>query len=196
MSRAAARSNPPADRRKILIYATLAIVVIAVIVGVGLASRVPKAASDAPMLSKLKAGDAAPTFTVATNAGNFDLAQVSTPVLLEVFATWCPHCQRETLVLNDLATKYAGKLAVVAVSGAPQGMDSNSPESQADVNQFGAMFKVKYPLAFDSDLKVAQLYLQGGFPTIVLIDKNKKVSMIKSGEVPQADLTKAIDKTI
>ncbi len=196
MSRAAARSNPSTDRRKIVLYATLAVVVIAIVVGIGLASRVPKAASDAPMLSKLKAGDTAPNFSVATNAGNFDLSQVSTPVLLEVFATWCPHCQRETAVLNDLATRYAGKIAIVAVSGAPQGMDSNSPESQADVNQFGAMFKVKYPLAFDPDLKVAQLYLQGGFPTIVVIDKNKKVSTIKSGEILEKDLAKAIDKTL
>lgn len=196
MSRAATSSNPSSDRRKIVLYATLAVVVLAIVVGVGLASRVPKAASDAPMLSKLKAGDTAPPFSVATNAGNFDSAQVSTPVLLEVFATWCPHCQRETGTLNDLAAKYAGKVAIVSVSGSPQGMDSNSPESQADVNRFGAMFNVKYPLAFDADLKVAQLYLQGGFPTIVLIDKNKKVSLIKSGEVPENDLVKAIDKTI
>ncbi len=196
MNRAAARSKSPADRRKIVLYATLAVVVLAIVVGVGLASRVPKAASVANMDSKLKPGDAAPTFAVATNAGNFDLAQVSTPVLLEVFATWCPHCQRETSVLNDLAAKYAGKVAIVSVSGSAQGMDSNSPESQADVNQFGAQFNVKYPLAFDPELKVGSLYLQGGFPTIVLIDKNKKISYLKSGEVPETDLTKAIDKTI
>lgn len=196
MSRAAARSTSSPDRRKLLLYATLAVVVLAIVVGVGLASRVPKAASVAPMDSKLKVGDKAPSFSVATNAGNFDLAQVSTPVLLEVFATWCPHCQRETAVLNDLASKYAGKVAIVSVSGSAQGIDGTSPESQADVNGFGAQFNVKYPLAFDPELKVGSLYLQGGFPTIVLIDKSKKVSLIKSGEVPENDLTKAIDKTI
>ncbi len=197
MSRAAARSSSPsANRRKIVLYATLAVVVIAVVAAVGFASRVPKAASDAPMLSKLKAGSPAPTFSVSTNAGTFDLAQVSTPVLLEVFATWCPHCQRETTVLDGLAAKYAGKLAIVAVSGSPQGIDGSSPESQAGVNQFGAQFNVKYPMAFDPELKVAQLYLQGGFPTLVLIDKAKKVSWIQSGEVPIADLTKAIAKTL
>ena len=37
---------------------------------------------------------------VSSNAGPFDLASVSTPVLLEVFATWCPHCQREVPVVN------------------------------------------------------------------------------------------------
>ena len=197
MSRAVA-SKSSTDRRKIVLYAVIGVVILAVIVGVGLASRnsVPKAASNAPMDSKLKAGNTAPEFTASTNAGQFDLAQVSTPVLLEVFATWCPHCQRETTVLNDLATKYAGKLAIVAVSGSPYGIDGSSPESQTDVNRFGAQFQVRYPLAYDPELKVAQLYLQGGFPTLVLIDKNKKVKWIKSGEVAEPDFVKAINTVI
>jgi thiol-disulfide isomerase/thioredoxin len=196
MSRAAAKSSP--GRRKTILYAIVAVVVIAVVVVIGLLSRstVPKAASNAPMDSKLKVGDTAPSFTASTNAGQFDLAQVPTPVLLEVFATWCPHCQRETSVLNDLAGKYAGKLAIVAVSGSPYGMDGSSAESQNDVNRFGAQFQVRYPLAYDPDLKVGQLYLQGGFPTLVLIDKNKKIKWIKSGEVSETDFVKAIDTVI
>ena len=197
MSRAVA-SKSSTDRRKIVLYAVIGVVILAVIVGVGLASRnsVPKAASNAPMDSKLKAGNTAPEFTASTNAGQFDLAQVSTPVLLEVFATWCPHCQRETTVLNDLATKYAGKLAIVAVSGSPYGIDGSSAESQTDVNRFGAQFQVRYPLAYDPDLKVAQLYLQGGFPTLVLIDKNKKIRWMRSGEVPETDLTSALNAVL
>lgn len=199
MSRAvASKSSPTPDRRKILIYATIAVIVIAIVVGVGLASRsvVPKAASEAPVQASIKVGDTAPQFAVQTNAGPFDLSQVNTPVLLEVFATWCPHCQRETQVLNALATRYAGKLAIVAVSGSAQGMDGNSPESQADVNQFGATFQVRYPLAFDPDLSVGQKYLQGGYPTIVLIDRSKKITMIKDGEVAESDLAKAINAVL
>ena len=40
------------------------------------------------------------------------------------------------------------------------------------------------------------MYLQGGFPTLVLIDKSKKIRMIKSGEVPETDFVKAIDTVI
>lgn len=198
MSRAvASKSNRTgADRRKLIVYATIAVVVIAVIVAVALASRVPKAASDVAMNSKLKVGDTAPTFAVSTNAGPFDLAGVSTPVLLEVFATWCPHCQRETTVLNKLAGKYAGKVAIVAVSGSPYGLDGSTPESQADVMSFGARFDVRYPIAFDGDLKVAQQYLQGGFPTLVLIDKNKKIAWLKDGEIPETDLVKAVNSVL
>ena len=192
------KSSAPADRRKLILYATLGVVLIAIVVAVGLAQRnaIPKAASEAPIQAKLKVGDTAPNFSVATNAGPFDLSQISEPVLLEVFATWCPHCQRETATLNDLTTKYGGKVAIVAVSGSPQGMNGSDPESQADVNAFGAQFNVRYPIAYDPDLKVAQLYLQGGFPTLVMIDKSKKITTVKSGEVTQADLEKAIKPVI
>jgi thiol-disulfide isomerase/thioredoxin len=197
MSRATA-SKPPNDRRKIIIYGVLTLVMVAIIGVVGYFSRsaVPKAATTTQSESKLKVGDTAPEFAVQTNAGPFDLAQVSTPVLLEVFATWCPHCQRETAVLDRVAAKYAGKIALVAVSGSPYGIDGTHPESQVDVAKFGQQFDVRYPIAFDPEMKVSQLYLQGGFPTLVLIDKAKKVSWIKSGEVTEGDIVKAIDTVI
>ena len=182
--------------RQTILYATLAIVVIAIVVAVGLASRVPKAASDTFAQSNLKVGQTAPEFAISTNAGPFDLAQVSTPVLLEVFATWCPHCQRETKTLNDIAAKYAGKVAIVAVSGSERAMDGNSAESQADVNSFGQQFGVRYPIAFDPDLKVAHAYIQAGFPTLVLIDKNKKVVWMKDGEIPESEILKALKTVI
>jgi thiol-disulfide isomerase/thioredoxin len=182
-------------KRSYLIYGTLALVIIAIIVAIGLSNRnaVPNAASQAPIQSTLKVGDTAPTFSVPTNAGSFDLASVSTPVLLEVFATWCPHCQHETSILNDLALKYQGKIAMVAVSGSPYGMDGSTPESQADVNTFGQDFQVRYPLAFDPQLTVAHQYLLGGYPTVVLIRPDKKIAYIKDGEIPESDLIKQIN---
>jgi len=191
------RKTSSPDRRKLIMYGSLVAVVVAIVVAVGWSSRVQKAATDVPISdSKLKVGDTAPAFAIATNAGNFDLAQVSTPVLLEVFATWCPHCQRETSVLNDVASKYAGKVAMVAVSGSPYGVDGSSPETQNDVNGFSEHFAVRYPVAFDPNLKVAQLYLKSGFPTLVLIDKNKKIAWMKSGEIPETDIAAAIKNVL
>jgi thiol-disulfide isomerase/thioredoxin len=197
MSRAASKPSP--DRRKIIIYAILTIVVIAIIGVIGYFNSrdtVQKAATNAPAVSKIKTGDTAPTFAVSTNAGPFDLAGVSTPVLLEVFATWCPHCQRETVVLNRIAAKYAGKLAVVAVSGSPYGIDGSHPESQLDVNQFGSQFNVRYPIAYDPELKVAGLYLKEGFPTLVIIDSAKRIRWMGSGETPEAAIVKGLRTVI
>jgi thiol-disulfide isomerase/thioredoxin len=196
MSRAVPRKSTPPDRRKLIGIITIVVIVVGLFVVVGLLSRpntiVPESATKAVGSSKLKVGDVAPEFAVQTNAGPFDLQSVSTPVLLEVFATWCPHCQRETTVLNDVATKYQGKLAMVAVSGSATDSTSAGPESQADVNAFGATYNVRYPIAFDPELKVATLYLKTGFPTLVLIGANKKIVWMQDGEVSEANLVKAI----
>ncbi|HMF28152.1 MAG TPA: hypothetical protein VKE42_05235, partial [Candidatus Cybelea sp.] len=53
-------------------------------------------ASSSPVIGKAQVGQPAPTFVVATTNGLFDLSKTNRPLVLEVFATWCPHCQRET----------------------------------------------------------------------------------------------------
>ena len=195
MSRTAAASP---DRRKLILWIVIAVVVIGIVVAVGLASRtvVPENATKAVGQSTLKVGDTAPEFTVQTNAGTFDLNNVSAPVLLEVFATWCPHCQRETAVLNDLAGKLAGKVAIVAVSGDAFDINHQGPETQADVNGFAQQFGVRYPIAFDPDLKVAAAYLKDGFPTLVVIGKDKKIRWMTSGEAKESDIAAALNKAV
>lgn len=198
MSQTARKTASSRPNGRVIIYAALSLVVVAVIVAIGLLNRssVPNAASNAPIQANLKVGDTAPPFSVKTNAGPFELSAVSSPVLLEVFATWCPHCQRETTVLNQIAAKYQGKIAMVAVSGSPNAINGNDPESQADVNAFGQQFDVRYPIAYDPTLDVAQKYLKNGFPTLVMIDRNKKVVWMTSGETAQAEIEKAIKMTL
>jgi thiol-disulfide isomerase/thioredoxin len=188
----------PASRinRNVIIYATIAVLVVGAIVAVALANRVPQTAQTVNPTAALSVGQTAPEFTANTNAGAFDLATVSSPVFLEVFATWCPHCQHEVPIINALAKKYGGKVAFVGVTGSPYGLDESSPENQADVNTWVQQLGVSYPVAFDPDLKVANAYLQGGYPTVVVIGKDKKVHYINSGEQSPAVLSKAIDSVL
>jgi thiol-disulfide isomerase/thioredoxin len=178
--------------RNVIIYATIAVIAIGAIVAVALANRVPMAAQTVNPNTALTVGNTAPEFTANTDAGTFDLASVTSPVFLEVFATWCPHCQHEVPIVDALAKKYAGKIAFVGVTGSPYGIDGSSPENQADVNAWVQKLNVTYPVAFDPNLTVANTYLQGGYPTLVLIGKDKKISMITSGEIPMATLEKSI----
>jgi thiol-disulfide isomerase/thioredoxin len=179
--------------RKIVLYATLAVVAIAAIVAVALANRVPNAAITQNPSAALKVGAKAPPFTASTNAGPFDLSAVTSPVFLEVFATWCPHCQHEVPVVDALARKYAGKVAFVGVTGSPYGVDGSSPENQADVDSWVQKLGVTYPVAFDQTLTVANAYLQGGYPTIVVIGADKTIRYIGSGELAPAVLSQAIE---
>jgi thiol-disulfide isomerase/thioredoxin len=185
--------------RKTLTYITLAIVAIAAVIAVGLANR--GAVSNAsqtvnPDAKKLTVGSTAPTFKITSNAGPFDLAGVSTPVFLEVFATWCPHCQREVPVVDALAKAYAGKVAFIGISGSPYGVDGSSPENQADINAWVQKLGVTYPVAFDPDLQIANQYLQGGYPTIVMIDSHKVVRYVNSGELTPVELQAALNNLL
>jgi len=202
---AAALEAAAAKRRRIVLFASLGVLAIVVIVAVSLSSRVPQSATSAPAPAALSVGQQAPPFSVATTAGPFDIANAGhKPTLLEVFATWCPHCQRETVVLNSLYGKYKGKVNFVAVSGSeydmtgPPGENPGTPqpESQADVVNFMQKFNVTYPIAFDPDLKVAHEYMQDGFPQVVLIGPDGKILAQRSGEIPASDLSSALGRTL
>ncbi len=154
-------------------------------------------ASIAPLRAPLAVGDSAPAFTAATTAGLFNLAKEKRPIFLEIFATWCPHCQRETAVIDHLFAKYGNRVSFIAVVGSNKGMDYSSPESSLDLLAFQQRFGVTYPIAtYDPALTVAQQYLQGGFPTIVLIGRNKKILSLVSGEIPYAALDKALQTVL
>lgn len=187
------------NRQKYLIWATLALIAIGAIVAVAMSSRVPEAASTPTQgAAPLKIGQAAPDFSAATTQGPFTLSkdQDGKPVFLEVLATWCPHCQRETQVINQIYAKYKDKVHFVAVTGSNLGMDGSTPASQADLFAFGQRFKVQYPLAFDPDLTVAKNYLQDAFPTLVIIDKHGKIASVQTGEITPDALSAEINKTL
>ena len=153
-------------------------------------------ASQSPIVGKAQVGQPAPNFEVATTGGLFDVSKATEPVFLEVFATWCPHCQRETVVIDRLFRAYGHRVAFVAVSGSQTAMDGTSASSQLDVLDWARRFHVEYPVAYDPLLNVANLYLQGGFPTIVIIGRDKRVAYLNSGELSYQELAAAIDKAL
>ncbi len=153
-------------------------------------------ASQSPIVGKAQVGQPAPAFVVATTAGLFDLSKTDKPVFLEVFATWCPHCQRMTAVVDKLYRKHSPAVAFVGVSGSDTAMDGTSASSEVDVLDWVRRFNVLYPVAYDPILNVANLYLQGGFPTFAVIGKDKKVLYLNSGELSFHELDAAIGKAL
>jgi thiol-disulfide isomerase/thioredoxin len=178
------------SRKALVALATLVVLICGVVLAIVLSNRVPTSATTPLGDASVVVGSHAPTFSVSTTEGPFDLADVKTPVLLEVFATWCPHCQREVAVLNR---KYGAQIAFVGVCGSPySNPETGTPSNQNDVLAFAQGFNVDYPVSFDPEFLVAQKYLKTGFPTIAIIDRNKTVTYIDSGEIPQTRLDAAI----
>ncbi len=185
--------------RRSLSLATIGVLAVIAIAAVlyyfyGPERRRVQTASQSPIVGKAQVGRPAPWFEVATTAGLFDLNKTTKPVFLEVFATWCPHCQRETAVVDKLYRKYRNAVDFVAVSGSDTAMDGTSASSQRDVLDWTRRFHVEYPVAYDPLLSVANLYLQGGFPTFAVIARDKRVTYLDSGEVSYRDLDVAIAK--
>lgn len=187
--------------KRSLILATAVLVAVIAIGAVlvyffGPGHRQVQTASQSPVVGKAQVGQPAPAFEVSSTAGLFDLGKATKPVFLEVFATWCPHCQRETAVVDRLYRKYGSRVEFVGVSGSDTGMDGASPASELDVLNWARRFKVTYPVAYDPLQNVANLYLQGGFPTFAIIGKNKKIAYLDSGEIAYNDLDSALDKAL
>lgn len=166
-------------------------------------SRQLQNASQSPVVGKAQVGQTAPEFQASTTGGFFDLAKTDKPVFLEVFATWCPHCQRETAVIDKLFANYGSRVAFVAVSGSDTAMDNTSESSPLDVLNFAQQFNVRYPIAYDPLIRepnnpksVANLYLQGGFPSFAVIGKDKKVTYLSSGEISYDDLAAELKKVL
>lgn len=153
-------------------------------------------ASQSPIVGKAQVGQPAPDFAVSTTDGLFDLTTTDKPVFLEVFATWCPHCQRETAVIDRLYQKYKSRVDFVGVSGSDTAIDGTTASSQADVLAWTQRFNVQYPVAYDASLNVANSYLQGAFPTLVIIGKDKNVAYVNTGEVSYNDLSRALEKAL
>jgi thiol-disulfide isomerase/thioredoxin len=145
-------------------------------------------------------GSKAIPFEIDTPLGPFTSASLAgKPYLLEIFASWCPHCQRETKVLKTLrATVPASKLFMLSVSGSLFGENSqlgtNVPESQAGVDAFDKEFGVTWPAYYDGNLTVARLWGLVGFPMIYVVDKHGIIRYVGSGDQDEPTLRKALAK--
>jgi len=49
-----------------------------------------------------------------------DIAQCATPVVLDLYATWCPPCKQLAPILEELAGEYKGKYAFIKYDAAAQ----------------------------------------------------------------------------
>lgn len=186
--------------RRALGLASIVVVAIIAIVAVLVYRMEPhgavQSASQSPTVGKAAINKPAPQFAVPTTMGYFDLSKTGKPVFLEVFATWCPHCQREVAVVDKLYAKYRNRVDFVGVSGSDTAMDGTTASSELDVLNWIRRFNVRYPIAYDPELTVANLYLQGGFPTVAIIASDKKIAYLDDGEITYGELEGALQKVL
>jgi len=149
----------------------------------------------------LAAGAAAPNFSLPSVDGKtYSLAdQKGKVTVLEYMATWCPHCQEDAPMMNQVDAAYKDKgVQVLGINATPYGHDHTSPAKMDDLKWFKDNFGVTFPLLFDQSLQSAKEYGVLSYPTIYIIDQQGNVSMPPPEDtIPTYDdLSKAIDKLL
>ena len=127
-------------------------------------------------------GQAAPGFTLpAPDGKSYSLSDYKGKVLvLEFFAPWCPHCQNDAPIFNEVDQKYQGQdVQLLAISASPFGRNYSETNSDLitmdDIAWFRDSFQVTFPMLFDPYVKTGSAYAVTRFPTVFVVDKNGNI---------------------
>lgn len=128
----------------------------------------------------IPAGSPAPEFTTKTIDGksislNEDGDYRAT--MLVFFASWCPHCQNEAPIIDDLESKYED-LRIIMI-----GADANQGDTPEDVREFVNEYGIESPAAYDP--RLGQRYQLSGYPLVYVIDENGEIVAATAGEAPR-----------
>jgi peroxiredoxin len=141
----------------------------------------------------LPVGAVAPAFRLHTPAGEpLSLSSLrGKAVLLELFATWCPHCAAEAPHLKAMYAKLPhDRYAFVAINA-----DS---EDAASVLAYHIWFDLPFPALLDPGADPGSFHSQGSagpvsaaykvrlFPTFYVIDPSGRIAWSAAGEQPDA----------
>ena len=128
--------------------------------------------------SAAKVGDLAPNFTLKSATGaNLRLSEFrGEVVMINFWATWCGPCRQEMPVLQELYSRYHDvgfELLGISIDG-----------NNANAKNMAKRLKVKYPILFDSEKNVSELYDVDAMPTTVMVDRDGRVRHIFRGYLP------------
>jgi peroxiredoxin len=152
-----------------------------------------------PSSSLLPVGAVAPSFDLATPTGlHVRLSDYKgKTVLLEFFATWCPHCQAEAQHLLRMQGKLDASKTVFL------GINADS-EDAASVLAFDRYFGIPYPTLLDQGGRPGSFSQAGGegpvtrqygvyyYPTFFIVSPQGRIAWRGDREQPDAVLLKEL----
>lgn len=135
---------------------------------------------------------AAPDFTLKSNQGGQNLrledfrGQV---VMLNFWASWCGPCRQEFPLMDEIYKKYE-KLGFTILA-------VNVDENSEDANGFLEDVPVSFPVLYDNESRISELYGVDAMPTTVMIDRDGNKRFLHRGykpgyEVEYADQVKQL----
>jgi len=127
--------------------------------------------------------------------GPFTLKDIKAPyVLLDVFATTCPHCLMQAPTLNalfNMASQHPKTKEALKFVG------SGAGDNELKIKAWKQMQQVPFPLLPDTDRKIFNVLKLPGTPVTVILNKDGKVIWSHIGALENAEATlKEIIKTL
>jgi peroxiredoxin len=120
----------------------------------------------------------APAFTLqATDGQQVSLARFKGDVvMINFWASWCGPCRQEMPLLDSIYRKYKDMgFELIGVNVEPDAKSANAWLKATPVT---------YPVLYDPQSKVSQLYQVQAMPTTVIIDRTGTVRFLHRGYVP------------
>ena len=143
-------------------------------------------ASIAPLLTPLAGavtdtGPAANFTLKSADGNNIRLSEfVGQVVLINFWASWCGPCRQEMPHLDAIHQKYQGLGFTVF------GVNVEQDRKMAD--KVLRDIPVSFPILFDTDNRVSQLYDVDAMPATVLVDRNGEIRYMHRGYKPGYEL--------
>ncbi|MBK8189978.1 MAG: TlpA family protein disulfide reductase [Vampirovibrionales bacterium] len=143
----------------------------------------------------LPMGAALPPLTLNTLEGQtFTLSEaLRTPrvkmALIELFATWCPHCKASVPTLRALQQSYGDRMLVLAVNA------GDAAEEASTAIAFRDQYGVTYPILDRPSKDLIKGLCVSSFPTFYLVDKSGRIVWRHIGEL-EASRRQALEKAI
>jgi thiol-disulfide isomerase/thioredoxin len=163
---------------------------------IGLAFVVSLAGVADAASAPLAVGSVAPAISEPTARGTFDSGATTRPFVVEFFAVWCPHCQREVPVVNELEKTDGSQVDVIAVPASPYGFDHTAMLTPADLSAFAQRFGATYRIGFDGFFGAPFDYGVAEFPTFFVVGADRHIAAVETGEVSFAQLHADVQRAL
>jgi len=120
----------------------------------------------------------APDFTLKSNQGkNLRLEDYrGQVVMMNFWASWCGPCRQEMPLMDDLFKQYQKMgFTILAV---------NVDEDTRDAEKFLRSVPVSFPVLYDNESRISELYDVDAMPTTVMIDRDGHKRFLHRGYKP------------
>jgi len=122
-------------------------------------------------------------------------------ILLEYFATWCPHCQDMIPIYNRLKNQYPNDVFIIAIEDGADGKPGHPQRDNAYMQAYVKQMRggIQYSVVATenyANLRSYFLQLTGhpryAYPGLLILNKNGNMSDYHLGEVSYAELNAII----